>query len=95
MRIVPPLFSIAQLLLELCICEVCLFYAVEVRRREERWETQTVTLSRFGKKRWLGDGSYISPSILHLTTKVIGAIESSDQELHNGATKFSLRLNIY
>ena len=39
--------------------------------------------------RWI-----ISPSILHLTTKVIGAIESSDQELHNGATKFDLRLNI-
>ena len=92
MRIVPPLFSIAQLLLELCLHEVCLFYAVEVRggRRggKLKWYHRLVLAKKDG---YAMDHS---PSILHLTTKVIDAIESSDQELHNGATKFDLRLNI-
>jgi len=37
----------------------------------------------------------ISPSIMHLATKVRGVMEATDQELHDGASKFTLELNIH
>ena len=60
-------------------------------------ETQTVRPSRFIEKRWLGEvrRMIISPSIMHLATKVRGVMESTDQELHDGASKFTLGLNIH